>query len=552
MKKYIYVSAIIAGSLLNTSCEDFLNTVPHDALSPETTWQTETDAEKFLIGCYSGWMDESLVLYADCASDIGYNNFVWDGWKYIGNGGMTASNEVYNFYNYNNIRNCNDFLINIENVSFADEATKNDMIGQVKTMRAWQYFIKNWFYGGVPIIASYQTAEEAQVPRNTEEEVKKYVYKDLDEAIPLLNPTRTAGGTINRGVALAIKMRSALLYGDYNRAKQAAVDIIHLGLYRLEPSTGTEPASGYKKLFQIDGQSSDEIILSIQHDQVYSSNSFIATMYNNADGGWSSMVPTQNLVDMYEMNTGLPKDEAGSGYDSTHPFSNRDPRMAATILYPGQSWTNLQNQTVILNTLDAQIDGTTNPNYPTAADNASKTALSWAKYLGTGPNYYGDNKMWDANANTIVFRYAEVLLSFAEAKNELDGPCDSVYTALNQVRQRVGMPEVDESKYATKETLRELIRRERTVELAGEGFRRADILRWKDNNGKMLAETVLNGPLERITGTMNYAETDSEKRATVTGTTLIENRNFQTFNRYLPIPQDAIDKNPNLEQNDGY
>ena len=98
----------------------------------------------------------------------------------------------------------------------------------------------------------------------------------------------------------------------------------------------------------------------------------------------------------------------------------------------------------------------------------------------------------------------------------------------------------------------ELIRRERCIELAGEGLRRADILRWKDAAGKMLAETLLNGPLNRIVGTIDYNETDPYKRAVVTGKDLIENREFAAKNRYLPIPQDSMDKNPNLKQNSGY
>ena len=101
--------------------------------------------------------------------------------------------------------------------------------------------------------------------------------------------------------------------------------------------------------------------------------------------------------------------------------------------------------------------------------------------------------------------------------------------------------------------MRELIRRERSVELAGEGLRRADILRWKDENGKMVAEKVLNGELKRMAGTVNYKESDPYKRATITGTDIfIENRSFTVNNRYLPIPQDAIDKNPKLKQNTGY
>ena len=146
-----------------------------------------------------------------------------------------------------------------------------------------------------------------------------------------------------------------------------------------------------------------------------------------------------------------------------------------------------------------------------------------------------------------------MLLSWAEAENELNGPSAQVYDYIDQIRQRVGMVKVDRVKYATKDALRELIHRERCVEFAGEGLRRADILRWKDGNGKMLAETVLNGELRRITGTVNYNEPDKYKRAEITGTALIETRKFAPKNRYLPISQtDVLDKNPNITQNPGY
>lgn len=119
------------------------------------------------------------------------------------------------------------------------------------------------------------------------------------------------------------------------------------------------------------------------------------------------------------------------------------------------------------------------------------------------------SNIWDTGACPIVFRYAEVLLSFAEAENELNGPSDDVYKVLDKIRARVSMPTVNRTKYGTKETLRELIRRERTIELAGEGLRKADILRWKDSSGKMLAENLLNSNLYRITGTINYNEAGS-------------------------------------------
>lgn len=526
-----------------TSCSDFLDTVPHDALSPVTTWQTEDDAQKFLVGCYDGWADANEILYLDCGSDFGYNNFQWESWKTIGNGSMSAANEVYNLYSFSMIRRCNTFLENIDKVEFSDESVKNDMIGQVRTIRAYQYFDKNWWYGGVPIIENYETAEEAQVARNTEEEVKQFIYDELDAAIPLLNETPKSRGYIAKGTALAIKMRSALYYGDYERAKEAAQAIMDLKQYELDPD--------YANIFTVAGQGSKEIIASVQYIENLKTLYTIGQMYPNADGGWSSIVPTQNLVDTYEMDNGLTKEEAGDYYDPAHPFAHRDPRMAMTIIFPGQDWNGR-----IFNTLDKQIVNAatgaeeTNGDYPANADNASKTALSWNKYLGP-KSQYAD--MWSTNACPIVFRYAEVLLTYAEAENELNGPSAKVYDLLNQIRNRVGMPDVDQSKYGTQSSLRELIRRERSVELAGEGLRRADILRWKDANGKMVAETVLNGPLTRIIGTVDHSGTDPYTRATITRTDeLIENRSFAVHNRYFPMAQSDMDANPNLKQNPGY
>ena len=508
MKRFL--TYILAGmALVGTSCSDFLDTIPHDALSPSTTWQTEADAQKFLIGCYDGWADDTGILYWDCASDFGFNYHLHEGWRTIGNGGMTSSNQVANYYSFGMIRRCNDFLTNIEGIEFADAKKKDNMKGQVKTIRAYRYFLLNWLYGGVPIIDSYATGEEAQVPRNSVDEVKEHIYKDLDEAIPMLYKEPTARGYLAQGAALALKTRVALFYGDYQKAKDAAGQLMGLGIYQLDED--------FMNLFNVAGQDSKEIIAACQADENLYSNWMIATMYNNADGGWSSMVPTQNLIDAYEMSNGLTKDEPGSGYDATHPFANRDPRMAMTVLYPGMEW-----EGGILNTLDKTIDGKKNPNYPADADNASKTALTWGKYLNP-MSQYAD--MWSTNAQLIVFRYAEVLLSYAEAENELNGPSAEVYGLLNKVRNRVGMPDVDQAKYATKETLRELIRRERGVELAGEGLSFDDMRRWG------LLET-LNGRQEKdITGKVRYTRSVSKRD-------------------YLwPIPADEIEKNPALEQN---
>ena len=163
---YILISSTIVVS--TTSCSDFLDTAPYDALSPATTWNSETDARSFAVGCYNKWLDGYTILYQDCASDIGYNNFPWEKWTVHGNGKLSASNTGASFYDFTTIRRCNDFLENIENISFTDEAEKKDLISQIRAIRAYKYFEMNFWYGGVPIIASYTTAEEAKVPRNTE------------------------------------------------------------------------------------------------------------------------------------------------------------------------------------------------------------------------------------------------------------------------------------------------------------------------------------------------------------------------------------------------
>lgn len=536
-------------ALSTASCSDFLDTVPHDALSPTSTWQTSDDANKFLTGIYDGWEGGDVLLYWDCGSDFGYNNFSWEGLRPIGDGSMTASNVGWSLYSFSHIRRVNEFLANVDKCEFSDESAREDMKAQARFIRAYKYFRMNWNYGGVPLIESYTSAEEAQVARNSEAEVKNYIETELDDLVKSINTTPSERGRIGKGAALALRMREALYYEDWATAKDRAEQIINLGQYQLDPD--------FSNLFTVAGQSSSEIILALQYITGTYSLYTVGQMYNNADGGWSSMVPTYAVVDNYEMANGMTIDEEGSGYDATHPFKDRDPRLGMTVIYPGRDYTASGGSTEIFNTLDQTVNGSTNANYMTQADNCSKTGLTWAKYLDPITQY--STGIWDTNCCPIVFRYAEVLLTYAEASNELNGPSDTkIYDYLDMIRERVGMPAVDRTKYNTQAKLRELIRRERGAELAGEGIRRDDILRWKDTSGNMVASTVLNGRLERRVGTVSMdSSTPEDERATInTNATdkelLIETRVFNTYNRYLPIPQSSIDANPNLTQNSGY
>lgn len=533
------------------ACNNFLDTYPYDELDPSFFWKTEKDANDAVIGCYDGWVNGYQILYWDCTSDIGFSFHEHEGYNAIGNGSLSpTSDNLQGFYSYTTIRRCNTFLEKAKDISFSKEEDKKDLFAQVYVMRAYRYFLMNFWYGGVPITEQlFEHSTEAQLPPNSEEEVKQYIYKDLDQAIADLDPKPKPLGRITKGTARALKMRVALYFGDYQMALNEAKAIKDMQLYSLEPD--------YADLFTLAGQKSKEIIYSAQYLQTVYTFWLIGAMYNNADGGWSSLVPTQNLVDMYEMSNGLTIDEHGSTYDFTHPFYGRDPRMAKTILYPGQNWKFQQKPDTIINTLDKEINGKKNANYYVAENNASKTGLSWAKYTTPSAQY---TDVWNTSVCPIMFRYAEVLLTIAEINVELNQNFSEVYETLNAIRTRAGMPVVDETKYNTQEKLRELVRRERCVELAGEGFRRADILRWKDNEGNMVAEKVLNGRLLRIMGTVSFDKNIPEgKRASIITPTednlmarTVEERKFLKHHRYLPFPQEEIDKNKQLIQNSGY
>lgn len=555
MKLNLYILTLFLIGNLVISCDDFFDTAPKDALSPATFWKTESDAEKAVVACYRSWNNpaagSSDIFFADCMSDIGYSHTGSGSYKHIGNGSAIRSSTV-RYYDYTTIRRCNTFMANIDKVAFSNEQVKKNLVGQVRTIRAWRYFQMNFWYGGVPLITTLpQVADEAKLPRDSEETVKRFVYNELEMAIDKLNELPAERGRIARGTALAIKMRAALYWGDLDIALLAARSLQNLRQYEIEKTLT------YLELFSLKGRDSKEIICSMQHIPTTEPFTNTIRLFNNQDGGWASMVPTQNLVEMFEMNNGLMPYELNSGYEPTRPFANRDPRLKKTIVYSGQEWMGRDGKIRIFNTLDKIIAGKTNSDYMDAATNASHTGMIWAKY--TTPISQYSTSLSNDELCPILFRYAEVLLTIAEINVEKNQDTDEVFTILDELRIRGGHIPVDRSQYNTQSKLRELVRRERCIELAGEGVRRADIVRWKDENGKILAETLLNGPLYRMIGTVDSSNTDPDRRAIIELPTTenqqlrkLEDRNFSPYQRYLPIHQDQLNTNPYLTQTEGY
>jgi len=542
MKKN-FVLNILVVSLLFTACKkDFLSREPQDAYSNASLWTSANDASAALAGVYNGssvtyanevgWATATWMIYLDCASDNGYNQYPWEGFQAYGNGSVNPSTGDASAYNYTGITRANFFLANIGKTPM-DATLKANMIAQVRFIRAYQYFLMSQLYGDVPLITTILTpAQSIASVRTPKADVIKFILSELAAAAADLPAANNSGdGHITKGAAFALKARVDLFNGNYTDCIADCQEVTKLG-YSLYPS--------YSDLFRMTAQlNNSEIIASVQYVENPSANAngVWGVMPSNSSGGWSSIDPTKNLVDAYDMDNGKPITDPASGYDPTNPYAHRDPRLAATILYPGAPF--------------KQAGATTNTYYDPMSPNSPDY---YASGNNTSPSGYVVNKftsnlsdfdnLFQSGLNITVLRYAEVLLSDAEAKIELGKIDASVYADINLVRKRAGMPAVDQTVYNNQATLRALVRNERRVEFAFEGLRFFDIQRWK------IGSDVMNGAVYGASlGTVDPAT----GKYTVTGTPLkLETRTFADKNYLWPIPQSEIDIDKNLKQNPGY
>ncbi|WP_085536186.1 RagB/SusD family nutrient uptake outer membrane protein [Massilibacteroides vaginae] len=561
LKKILSLAFCLIGTVYFTSCDDFFDLYPKDQLTPSTFWKTASDADAAVTAAYEWWVNNLLgskfIFYEDCMSDIGFNYTNASSFKMAGNGAISPFSTP-NYYQYENIRRCNFVIDNIDKIPASElsDETKKEYLAQVRTIRAYHHaYLATWYGDAVIMDFIPQSAVEAQLPREPEAKVKEFAMNELNWCAENIAEKPSKKGRIAKGAVLSIIARFNLLWGNYSESLDAANKVIALGQYELDKD--------FINLFSMYGQNSKEIIYSYQHLKTTFKYTDVIRFYNNADGGWASFVPTQNLVDMFEMSNGKTITEEESGYDPIHPFYNRDPRLKNTVIYSGQDWIGRNNVPRIFNTLDKTLpNGALNNDYYIAANNASHTGMLWAKYLYPNQAQYSTSMNDDALC-PIIFRYAEVLLTKAECLVELNQNLSEAIDIIDLIRLRGGHIVVDRTKYNTQAKIRELVRRERTIELAGEGFRYEDIVRWDeyDSNGaktgKKVAETVMPGDLLRLCGTVNYNEPDPDRRTVINLNAaredrLVEVRYFDKKQFHLPIPQAEMDANPKLVQNDGY
>ncbi len=529
MKKKIYILTVL---FVLSGCSGFLDTIPGDSANDGNFWKTEKDAKMALVGCYSNFNSGNSIVYWDSASDNAYNYHRHEGYQVLGNSSMSAAESGAGMFSFTGIGVCNDYIKNESRINFKSETLRNEYLSEVRTIRAYHYFVKAFNYGDFPFFTSnFEDYISAKVAKTPQAEIYKFVETELLECITSL-PKENVSGRFNQAAGQALLMRFYLYTGKFSEALKVAESI-----------KGYEmPSLTFEESFLLANQKNSEIILSV--DYVTNTYEFDFTPFMpNSLGGWSSVVPTQSLVESFEMANGQTIEEAKltGNYDAKNPYVNRDPRLRASIIYPGQVY-----EGNIYNSLDKKSS-----DYYANANNASKTGYNFKKFNSNLDQFKG--AFWNTNKNFPVFRFAEVLLTIAECKVELNQIDSDLYAAINKVRVRAGMPVVDESKYSSQEALRKLVRNERRVEFAMEGQRRYDVIRWG------IGEEVMKGDLFSCPmGVVNISDTVDPVTGDVSVTldlpaVLIEKRDFvKGKSELLPISQKQLDNNPNLVQNKGY
>jgi hypothetical protein len=537
MKKYILM--LLLGLPALQSCEK-LDVGLANELNENDFWKTEADAQAVLASCYQNLGDAEGYFFTESLSD---NSFTrqsdrYGGAKQIASGGYDASLPLVNDEwddRYTAIRKCNQFLANVERVPGLSPEALSRYQAEVRFIRAYSYFLLATWYGDVPLFTKVLTISESQsIPRTARAEVINFVINELTEAQGSLptNITLAVGerGRVTRGAAIALKARVNLFEGNWQAAASACEELIgrsENGTYSLFPS--------YEGIFSVANEYNSEVIFELQ----YGANRLhdIQRLFVPVTIGLrTDIMPTQSLVNDYIMANGKAITEAESGYDAADPFKNRDPRLAATIATHGSQYPNFNFNS------PAQIEVLTLPG--TSPNDvlqpfASATGYYWRKYFDPTATSPGNSGL-----NLIYLRYADVLLMYAEAKNELGQMNAAVWDqTIGAIRRRAGFTEAGALTFpgADQASLREVIRRERRSELAFEALRIFDIRRWK------IAETVLNTQVKGIAIPGNELPKDAN------GNIIVESRVFDPGKHYLwPIPQLERDQNSNLQQNPGW
>lgn len=554
MKKYIWIAGILLLSF--SSCNGFLDYNENSDYDQQMVFNTTWSNEDFVTGIYSylpgGTSDIGSALRSSGCDEAEYS---WpsSGIQRYYDSSWSARNTIDDKWStyYKAIRLCNDYLENgtgktWEQFQYDKDYAKimrkyKNREWEVKALRAYYYFELVKRYNRIPLITTLLSEEESNRQKPVSyQDVVDFIVKECDEVskddkLPTVydgyydNET----GRVTRQFALALKAR-ALLYAAsplnnpeaetnstkwIKAAEAAKVLIDHAGKWGLS-------LVPFDQLMNADNYKSAEVILA---KRIGDNNDFERTNFPiGVEGGNGGNCPTQNLVDVYDL-------QDGKEADNDEPYANRDPRLGYTVLYQG-------GRTAYGKDVDLSVGGVNGLPKP----GATPTGYYLNKFVNKNISLTA-NSTTTSRHSMPLFRYAEILLIYAEAMNEAYGPegTDSrngldmtALDAINQVRGRTGLniPLLTLKDVPSKELFRKALRKERMAELAFEDHRFWDIRRWKI------------GPESAIIRKVTVTKENDKNIYTYS----FSNRIWNDCMYFYPIPQSEIYKNPNLIQNPGW
>ncbi|SHF55627.1 SusD family protein [Mariniphaga anaerophila] len=532
MKKLLYIF-FLAFTFLG--CEEFLDKKDPTATSFVEFFNDEEDLRRVV---YSSYLDvfthpsnrKTLFYMDDGKSDNAYSRLENDHQQRIANGNFNSNTDAFLYYyelQMKHLGRLNTFISYTDVPYVEDELVRQKYKSILESLRVWHYFKLTFRWGNVPFVLKPADLSEARQDATPKDEILEQLFPLAEEIASRLpeDEYTTDKYMFNRYSLKALTMRYALYNERYEMAARLAKEIIDSKKYELYPV--------YGDLFQYKASSSNkEFIMHMNRESNGNSATYsfrdLGPHYRTG-AGQSYLVPLKSLVDSYWTLQG---NSIGScplhskeEYE-LNPNLNRDPRYAASIMGQGDEFYG--------DTIDIY-----NVNDPMYYENirASRSGYWFRKFVDESDAFKGSGNM-----EYGLLRYAEVLLSYAEAKIMLNDVDDLAKSCINQIRSRAGldMTEADVTlpKYSsfTQQQWIELIRNERRIELAAEGLRYDDIIRWR------IAEDVLNKP---ALGHTQMIDGDLVSLK-------IEDRTFRTYNYLWPFHENSLRVEPGLKQNPGY
>lgn len=584
MKKYIKNTVFLCAFMsVVMSCKK-LDVVPPSEIVAENFWKTEKDAWYGLNSCYATM--PGLDIWNEMTTDNAHSHKPWEGnFELVQQNGISTA-APYGNYSYEAVRTVNNFLLNVDKCDMSDDIRQR-MKAEARFFRAFAYLNLTQYYGKVAIVTDLLAYDAENVKRDPVEAVQDFVLSELAEIAAVLPSKYTGGylnesGRITRFGALALRARAALYFGNFAEAEKSAKAVMESGQHSLFRVTSLDEAQqkeaaemdlyvdfeglginkdkfikgmfSYETLWQKNNASpanpeyvvTREYMADAQNSDPYRYTYFIP-MSMSIYHGYSSFEPMQDLVDAYwdadgktmrntiSVNqrkadyaelwdhvksmdyanyTAFATSKEMMSYGYMDEFKNRDSRLYVTFMFPFKGWHGSPK---------GEFYYKWDPDVVNSNGNESWTGFSYRKMVAVEPY-----DRFNSPDDYPTIRYAEVLLIFAEARLMNAGYDNEVQAALNDLRDRCGMPNVPTN--LSKQEAVDFLRNERRIELAVEGHRYHDVRRYDG----AYRQKHLNGPSTAPSGSV------------------VVNKAWNDRLLLMPIPTGAMDTNPLLDQNPGY